>query len=322
MLPEHARCARARRTSSASRRRRRSLTGMSIVFVVVTAALRGRHRRARDQRDLGHPPQAAARAAHRRLRRSASPPDRCWSAPHLAIDVAASRSRSPRCRCSRSRCARSSQPLPFAVRGRSASRCSTRSCPARQVAWRTRSSAACSPPARSRRRKRRLRVVRRRTSPTYEVVYGALAALPHVPALDLRVLDDRARGRCGDGVARRAPAEATRRVTPRTVEARCLPNRRSQATLRRVLRKGASPRVVHHPGSGLADLAADRRVDHRARADLRAPVVAAPEPSSRRPGWSITCSPNTGRPARRRSCSRRPPRRARSAASSPPASPT
>ncbi len=54
-----------------------------------------------------------------------------------------------------------------------------------------------------------------------------------------------------------------------------LPNQRSHATLRASFAIGASPRVVHHPGSGLADLAADPRFRHRACADLRAPVVAA-----------------------------------------------
>ena len=46
--------------------------------------------------------------------------------------------------------------------------------------------------------------------------------------------------------------------------------------------KGAINRVVDHSSGGLADLAADHRVDRRAGADLRTPVVVTPEPGRTR----------------------------------------
>ena len=154
-----------------------------------------------------------------------------------------------------------------------------------------------------------------------------------VPALDLRVLADRAGRRGGDGDADRRSAAPPRAGAGASVALRRSARGRRQRAPCRIaagrLHFGgfasteSSHRVVHHSSGRLADLAADRRLDHRAGADLRAAVVAAAE--RRRaagPG-----RPRAGRvpagAARRRSCSRRTARAGRrSAASSPPGSPT
>ncbi len=151
---------------------------------------------------------------------------------------------------------------------------------------------------------------------TYELVYGTLAALPVFLIWIYLCWLDRA-GRRGDhGDAGGAAAE----LPPSLADSLT----RRQATLHRSLSSRSIPqRVVPHPSGRLADLAADLGVGDRAGADLRAPVVAAAVARSRPPGMvervlaeyrQAGATPGAARP--------RSPRRRRSAASSPRASPT
>jgi YihY family inner membrane protein len=116
---------------------------------------------------------------------------------------------------------------------------------------------------------------------TYQIVYGALAALP-LFHLDLYVLDHPARRGRGRRDTRRAPLgkeqEAAPPVMPSHSMARTSPCRIATSKLEFTLRvDGVPSRVVDHPGSRLADLAADICIGDRAGADIRAAVVAASE---------------------------------------------
>jgi YihY family inner membrane protein len=143
--------------------------------------------------------------------------------------------------------------------------------------------------------------------PTYEIVYGTLAALPvfliwiyvcwlivlggaaitATLTLGSRYALARASGGHAQGSAQGSRSPSATAVaadecanTSATLESRRgrrLPNPSRHATLRAVFSPGASHRVVHRSGSGLADLAPDLRLGRRSCAHFRATLVAAAE---------------------------------------------